>query len=275
MGTALANFYGKGNLSIFILALFTAMGFQITSNLANDYGDGIKGADSEDRIGPQRMLQSGRLSRKELKGGIWVSIGINMVLVLCVIFLAFKEYGIAYPLLFLAMGLLSIWAAVKYTVGTSAYGYMGLGDVFVFVFFGGLAVLGSMFLYTKFLTPQAILLACTIGFLSTAVLNLNNLRDHESDKKAGKKTLIVRMGFRNGKLYHALLLFLGLLCFTCFVLLNSNQWYQFVCLITCVPIAIHMWKVHKIEQPASLDPELKRLALGTFGMAVLFYIGFN
>lgn len=275
VGTGLAGFYGTKNWILFALALLTAIGFQITSNLANDYGDGVKGTDNADRIGPKRMLQSGLLSRKELKIGIWLSSMINLGLVILVVSLAFNRSEMVYPIVFLGLGTLCIWAAIKYTVGTSAYGYRGLGDVFVFLFFGVLAVLGSMFLYTKFLTKQAILPACAMGFLSTAVLNLNNLRDHESDKKAGKNTMIVRMGFQNGKYYHNLLVLSGLLTFSTFVLMNSKEWYQFGCLAALIPIALHMRKVYTIKQPALLDPELKKLALGTFAMAVVFFIGFN
>ena len=142
VGTALANFYGKSNNSIFILALLTAIGFQITSNFANDYGDGVKGTDNEERIGPKRALQSGLLSRKVLKKGIIFSIVINIILVLAVVYFSFGLENIEYILLFMALGAFCIWAAIKYTVGSSAYGYKGLGDVFVFVFFGLLAVLG-------------------------------------------------------------------------------------------------------------------------------------
>jgi len=149
VGTALANFYGKNDSLIFILALLTTIGFQVTSNFANDYGDGVKGTDNDDRVGPKRALQSGLLTREELKKGIVISIVISLVLVAAVLYFSFGVENIEYFALFGVLGFLSIWAAIKYTVGKSAYGYKGLGDVFVFAFFGLLAVLGSLFLYTK------------------------------------------------------------------------------------------------------------------------------
>ena len=149
VGTGLANFYGKNDIPIFLLALLTAIGFQITSNFANDYGDGVRGTDNDHRIGPKRALQSGSLSRKELKRGIIFSIIIDILLVIAAVYLSFGLENLTYTMLFMALGGISIWAAIKYTIGSSAYGYRGLGDVFVFVFFGLLAVVGSMFLFTK------------------------------------------------------------------------------------------------------------------------------
>ncbi|MCJ7467143.1 MAG: 1,4-dihydroxy-2-naphthoate octaprenyltransferase, partial [Maribacter sp.] len=178
IGTALANFHGKSDGLIFILALFTTVAFQITSNFANDYGDGVKGTDNESRIGPKRAFQSKLLTANELKAGIFSSIITSSFLVAAVLYVSFGKEDLEYIVLFGSLGVISIWAAIKYTVGNSAYGYKGLGDIFVFVFFGLVAVLGAMFLYTKTIFWTALLPACTCGFLSTGVLNLNNLRDY-------------------------------------------------------------------------------------------------
>ncbi len=275
VGTGLASFYEKKDLSIFILALLTTVGFQVTSNFANDYGDGVKGTDNEDRIGPKRAFQSGLLSRKELKIGILIAVLISTVFALSALFLAFGTNDIEYFTLFVVLASLSIWAAIKYTVGKSAYGYKGLGDIFVFLFFGLLAVLGSLFLYTKFITAFAWLPAITVGALSTGVLNLNNLRDVVSDKKANKNTVIVKMGFENGKKYHYVLLIVSFLAMLAFIVFNFKYWYQFIPLLAFIPIAVHFRTVVKTEKPVLLDPELKKLALSTFLMSILFYITFN
>ena len=275
VGTALASFYGFYDTTIFVLALFTTIGFQITSNFANDYGDGIKGTDNDERIGPKRTYQSGLLSRKELKTGILVSVIINFLLVIAVVYFSFGTRNLWYITAFTVLGIASIWAAIKYTVGTSAYGYRGLGDVFVFVFFGLLGVLGSMFLYTKFLTVSSVLPGITIGLLSTGVLNLNNLRDYESDKRAKKNTLVVQMGFANGKKYHYALLITGFLCMVLFTLYHFNNWYNCIYFLAFVPVFLHLQRVYKIKDPAALDPELKKLALGTFLLALLFYLSYN
>lgn len=274
VGSALARFYGKNDLLIFILALLTTVGFQVTSNFANDYGDGVKGTDNADRIGPKRALQSGLLTRKELKNGILISIAICIILVAAVLYFSFGTQQIEYFVLFGVLGSLSIWAAIKYTVGTSAYGYRGLGDIFVFAFFGLLAVLGSLFLYTKFITLFAWLPAIAIGALSTAVLNLNNLRDFESDKKANKNTLIVKMGVEKGKTYHYSLVAIAFICMLLFIVFNFEVWYQFIPLLAFLPIGMHVLKVIRTEAPQRLDPELKKLALSTFLMSFLFYITF-
>ncbi len=275
MGTALAGFYGQTDVLLFTLALLTTIGFQVTSNFANDYGDGVKGTDNEDRIGPKRALQSGLLSRKTLKNGIIVSVIIDLLLVIALLYVAFGTEYITYFMLFTGLGCLSVWAAIKYTVGKSAYGYKGLGDIFVFVFFGLLAVLGSFFLYTKFITLMAVLPAISIGALSTGVLNLNNLRDFESDKKANKNTLIVKMGFEKGKIYHLTLLLVAFISVLCFIVYNFENWHQFLPLLAFVPILVHLLKVIKVKKPVLLDPELKKLALSTFVLSLLFYFTFK
>ncbi|MGI9553126.1 MAG: 1,4-dihydroxy-2-naphthoate octaprenyltransferase [Aurantibacter sp.] len=272
VGTALAKYHGNSDTLIFILALLTTIGFQITSNFANDYGDGVKGTDNALRIGPKRALQGGLLSQKELKHGIIVSIIISLILVIGVVSYAFGTEQIAYLLLFSVLGVFSLWAAIKYTVGKSAYGYHGLGDLFVFVFFGLLAVLGSMFLYTKFITLQALLPATAIGLLCTAVLNLNNLRDFESDKEANKNTLVVLMGFQNGKKYHYALLLIAFLCTLCFIALNFDNWQAYIPLLAFVFIFVHLRKVYNTKDPILFDPELKKLALSTFFLALLIFI---
>lgn len=275
VGTALARKQGFFELGIFVLALLTTIGFQVTSNFANDYGDGVKGTDNEDRIGPSRALQSGLLSRPVLKKGIIVSILISMALAMVLIYLAFGTENLLYVILFFLLGSLSIWAALKYTIGSNAYGYMGLGDVFVFLFFGLLGVLGSMFLYTKELDWVSLLPAVSIGLLCVGVLNLNNLRDVVSDKKSGKNTLVVKMGFSNGKRYHFALISVALLCFSTYILLENISLVKTYFMLAFVPILIHLVTVMKTQEPRNLDGELKKLALSTFALAILFYIAIN
>ena len=275
MGTALAEYYGYSDFLIFLLALLTTVGFQLTSNLANDYGDGIKGTDNADRIGPQRTFQGGLLSRKELKTGIAVTALASFLLALTLILYAFQHQHVFYVLLFSFLGLASIWASINYTIGDRAYGYRGLGDVFVFIFFGLLSVLGSMFLYTKFLTFSAILPAITIGLLSTGVLNLNNLRDFNSDKKANKRTMVGWLGLANGKRYHYFLLLTAFACMFLFTLMHYQNGKSLICLLAFIPIFFHLGKITAIREAADFDPELKKLALSTFLLALLSYLLFN
>ena len=275
VGTALARYQGQFNWPIFILALLTTVGFQVTSNFANDYGDGVKGTDNEDRIGPARALQSGSISRKALKQGILVSVIISMFLALALVYLAFGLDNLPYILVFMVLGVLSIWAAIKYTVGSNAYGYRGMGDLFVFLFFGLLGVLGSMFLYTKSLDWNALFPAVAIGLLCVAVLNLNNLRDIASDKKHGKITMVVKMGFEKGKRYHFFLILMALICFSLFIFIKGFGWKQSFFMLAFLPLLIHLRKVNQTTNPGNLDTELKKVALSTFLLSLLFLISVN
>lgn len=275
VGTALANFKGFRNSEIFWLALLTTVAFQITSNFANDYGDGTKGTDDEHRIGPKRALQSGLLSKSHLKRGIGISIVISFSLALLLIYKAFAYQHWSYFIVFLLLGIFCIWAAIRYTMGDTPYGYRGLGDVFVFIFFGLVAVLGSMFLYTKSVGLIDFLPAFSIGSLCVAVLNLNNLRDVVSDKIHGKQTLVVKMGFANGKKYHTALIGLALLSLSLFAAITYYSPLGLFYLLAFIPILLHLRKVLKTNEPLQLDPELKKLALSTFFLALLFYISIN
>ncbi|KSA14260.1 1,4-dihydroxy-2-naphthoate octaprenyltransferase [Maribacter dokdonensis] len=274
VGTALAAYYGATNVTIFILALCTTIGLQVTSNFANDYGDGVKGTDGDDRIGPKRALQSGLLTAAELKRGIYISIVINAVLIISLIITSFGIKDVLYPVLFLVLGALAIWAAIKYTVGKSAYGYQGLGDVFVFIFFGLVSVLGSMFLYLKFIDLIAVLPAIAIGLLSVGVLNLNNMRDIKSDTAVGKNTLAVKMGLSKAKKYHYTILVVSFLCLFYFLFTTNASQLRYVSLVGYLPILVHLRKVALTNKAAELDPELKKLALSTFCIAVLFFISY-
>ncbi len=274
VGSGMASIYGKSDTAIFIWALLSTLGLQIISNLANDYGDGIKGTDNEERIGPARAMQSGSLTARELKSGILLCVLITLVFMGMLLYEAFNGYP-AYFLLFTFLGALAVWAAIRYTVGDSAYGYKGLGDLFVFGFFGLLAVLGTLFLYTKDLRATDALPAVAIGLLSTAVLNLNNMRDSASDAKAGKNTLAVKLGMRNAKRYHYALLLLSVVCMAGYLSIYSTDWTHYLCLLAYVPLGLHTLKVHGVKEPENFDPELKKVALSTFALAVFFYLTFN
>lgn len=272
VGTAIASLYTSIDFLVFTLAIFTTIGFQVTSNFANDYGDGVKGTDNDNRIGPKRVLQRGLLTRKTLKKGIVVSIAVDVVLVIALLYCAFGRDNLFLSILFLVLGGLSIWAAINYTVGNKAYGYRGLGDLFVFIFFGLVGVLGSLFLYIKMVPISAVLPAVSVGLLSVGVLNLNNLRDINSDKASGKNTVVVKMGFEKGKQYHSLLLILAFLAISIFTWIKYIHFSQLFCLLAFIPIFIHLNFVRKNNSPKVLDPELKKLALSTFLLAILFFI---
>lgn len=274
VGTGIASMYTTIDYLVFTLAILTTVGFQVTSNFANDYGDGVKGTDNENRLGPRRALQSGLLTRKTLKKGIIISVIIDVFLVIALLYFAFGSENVFLSLFFLVLGGFSIWAAIYYTIGSKAYGYRGLGDLFVFVFFGLVGVLGSLFLFIKTIPSSAVFPAVSIGLLSVGVLNLNNLRDFVSDKQSGKNTVVVKMGFEKGKQYHALLLLFSFLSICIYTIINYSEFPQLFCLIAFIPVFLHLDFVRKNTNPKLLDPELKKLALSTFLMAVLFYVSY-
>lgn len=257
---------------IFWFAILTTIGFQVLSNFANDYGDGIKGTD-KNRKGEARMVSSGAITPNQMKSAMIITAIITLVIALLLIYFAFGRENFGFSLLFFGLGVLSIVAAIKYTVGNSPYGYSGFGDIFVFLFFGLLSVLGSYFLYTKHLDFEILLPAISVGLLSAAVLNLNNLRDREEDKRNNKNTLVVRLGIEKSKRYHYFLIFGALVAALTYVLLDFKTIYQFLFLVAFLPLLKNVKTVSQNKIPAELDSELKKVALSTFLFAILLGIG--
>ena len=207
LGSLIALSEGYWNWTIFILAFLTTLFLQVLSNYANDYGDGIRGTDAE-RIGERRVVASGDISPKQMKNAIVLFSVLSALTAFLLIFISFKE-NFLWALLFIFLTFACVWAAIKYTVGKNAYGYAGMGDVFVFIFFGIISVWGSYTLYQHQEFDFIIFIpAVAIGLLSSAVLNLNNMRDMETDKRSGKNTLPLRIGFKNAKIYQTLLILL-------------------------------------------------------------------
>lgn len=258
--------------SVFWLAILTTIGFQILSNFANDYGDGVKGTD-DNREGEERLVASGVITPKQMKNAMIITAVLTLIVALLLIYVSFGKENFLYSIIFFLLGIASIISAIKYTVGKSAYGYSGFGDVFVFLFFGLLAVVGTYFLYTKQLNFQIFLPAIAVGLLSTAVLNLNNMRDRINDKKVGKNTLVVKLGSEKAKMYHYFLIIGALIVGLTYVILNYQSPLQFLFLVAFIPLFLNILTVSKNKIPAELDSELKKVALSTFLFAILFGFG--
>ncbi|WP_396209676.1 1,4-dihydroxy-2-naphthoate octaprenyltransferase [Flavobacterium sp.] len=254
---------------IFILALVTTLAFQILSNFANDYGDGIKGTDAH-RIGEKRMVASGAITPQDMKKAVILMSVFSLVVAVGLIYVSFGAEHFLYSVLFLLLGLASISAAIKYTVGSTAYGYSGFGDVFVFVFFGWISVIGSNFLFTHFLDWKLLLPASSIGLLSVAVLNLNNMRDIENDTIAGKNTLVVKMGLDWAKKYQEACISIASILFIVFCLLVKITAIPVI--LINIPLILHIGKIKKSEKYEDFDLELKKVALSTFALSVLFWL---
>jgi 1,4-dihydroxy-2-naphthoate octaprenyltransferase len=272
-GIIVGSFYamsqGMFNWNIIVFALLTTLGLQILSNFANDYGDGVKGTDNNERVGPKRAVQSGAISPAEMKRAIVITSVITLLFAVTLIYFAFKEKYLVFSLVFLVLGILAIASAIRYTVGKGAYGYRGYGDVFVFIFFGLVSTFGVYFMFSKTLDWLLLLPATSIGFLSIGVLNLNNMRDEESDRKAGKNTIVVKNGNAWAKKYHYFLVITAMILVLIFAFLNDFHIDQYIFVVAYFPMISHLITVYRNKTPRLLDPELKKLAISTFLLSVL------
>ncbi|MDG6881860.1 1,4-dihydroxy-2-naphthoate octaprenyltransferase [Phocoenobacter uteri] len=269
VGSALAYGNGSFNGITTLLAFLTTILLQILSNFANDYGDHVKGSDTQERIGPLRAIQQGEISAEQLKKAIYVLIGLSLLSGLSLIFYAYQSWQdlIAFSLL----GVLAIVCAITYTVGKKPYGYIGLGDISVLIFFGFLAVLGTFYLQAHTLPLIIFLPACSCGLLSVAVLNINNLRDINQDKLVGKNTLIVRIGSQNGRIYHLILLSLAVIFYLLFAIFTHQSWQGFLFLITTPLLIKHAIKIYYHQDPSELRPLLGQMA----GLALITNLVFS
>ncbi|MDI5897562.1 1,4-dihydroxy-2-naphthoate octaprenyltransferase [Flavobacterium yafengii] len=266
------------NWRLFGFAILTTLGLQILSNFANDYGDGMKGTDNADRVGPKRAIQSGVITPQAMKRAIIITSALTLLSAMLLIYYAFTDTNLWYSLFYLVLGILSIVSAIRYTVGNTAYGYRGFGDVFVFVFFGLVSTLGVNFLYSKQLDLLLVLPAMAIGLLSVGVLNLNNMRDEASDRKSNKNTIVVKIGGAKAKIYHYFLIVTAMVLVLIFAILfdyyedpepHKFNFDLYIFLIAYIPLTKHLITVYKNQNPKELDPELKKLALSTFALSVL------
>lgn len=286
-GIILGSFLPEVNIVfdwlIFTLALLTAFGLQILSNLANDYGDFTKGTDNEHRVGPQRALQSGVITQVEMKRALFLCGALTFILGIALIAMAFGPDQMFQALGMLGLGVAAIWAAIRYTVGKRPYGYAGLGDVFVVGFFGLVSILGVSFLYLGEINAALIYPALSYGFLSAGVLNINNMRDIENDRNSNKRTLVVLMGGEKARIYHALLILAALACqFIYLWNLNLSACFsptsnppdvrlRFLALLGFIPVLINSLQVLKPKKnPAEYNPFLKGLSLGSLFQVLIF-----
>lgn len=257
---------------IVVLCLLTTLFFQVLSNYANDYGDAVKGTDNENRVGPKRAVQSGEITRKEMKNAMIITSVLSLITSLGVIYTSFGKENFVAALIYFVLAIASVGAAIKYTVGKSAYGYRGLGDLFVFIFFGWVSTLGSYYLFGHTIDLHVIFPATAIGLLSISVLNMNNMRDVENDTVMGKNTLVVKMGFEKAKQYHLWLIIIATILFNLYAINTFSKWYQYIYVIGFIPLLKNIGIVSKATNPRSLDPELKRLSLSTFLISLLLVL---
>ncbi|NPA37052.1 MAG: 1,4-dihydroxy-2-naphthoate polyprenyltransferase [Chlorobi bacterium] len=272
-GSFLAYFYGYFRIDVLLWASLTTLFLQILSNLANDYGDYVSGADGKHRKGPDRMMQSGRITAEAMKKAIAVFAVLSFLSGITLLYVTFRGRVSLLFVMFVLLGIGAIAAAMKYTMGKNPYGYRGLGDLFVFIFFGLVGVAGTYFLHSLSLNVYIWLPAVSVGLLSSGVLNVNNIRDEESDRVSGKNTLVVMMGGKKARIYHIVLVNAAVILLVIFTLLQFRSSWQFLFLLTLPLFFKHLSVVVKNYDNSKLDPELKRLALLTFFTVLLFGLG--
>ena len=273
LGSFLAAADGVFRWNIFLLAALTSLLLQILSNLANGYGDFTKGTDSHQRIGPDRMVSTGAITPHQM---VWAIVIVSLLALLSgisLIIIGFPDGNVFLKLVYLMLGLAAIGAAINYTVGKNPYGYSGFGDIFVFLFFGLLAVVGTYFLHGQTLRMEVFLPAISLGLLSTGVLNLNNLRDERSDILTHKHTLVVKMGGKWGRIYHAALIIFAILTASIYVSLVFHSIYQLLFILSIPFLIRNMVVVLSNKVPSELNVELRNLSLSTLLFSVTFGIG--
>ena len=273
VGSALAVMDGGFRWSVFVLAALTTVLLQILSNMANDYGDFVNGKDTAERVGPKRMVQSGEISVPTMLKGMIVVGVLCAITGVSLIWIGTRGIDISNMLIFGVLGVAAIAAAIKYTVGKNPYGYRGLGDLFVFIFFGLVGVIGTYFMHTQSFRWDLLLPASSIGFLSMGVLNMNNMRDYEADKNAGKRTIVVAMGERNAALYHLFLMSGSILLTVIFTLTNYHSSRQWLFLLCTPLLVLNLKKVFSYKNGLELYPELPRVSMAALVFALMFLLG--
>ena len=273
LGSLLGYADGKFKWGVFVFGTLTTLFLQILSNLANDYGDARKGTDSDKRIGPLRVTQTGLVSQKAMRRMIALFVTLSLASGSLLIWTGLRDRNMLFYGLFFLLGFSAIFAAIKYTIGRRPYGYLGFGDVMVFIYFGILGVAGTHFLHTLSFHPTILLPASSIGLLSVGVLNLNNMRDRENDALNGKNTLVVRMGFQWAKIYHVVLLFSAFLLGLAYTIIHFESVVQLMFLLPMPLLASDIRQVIINTVPVELNRELKKLAVATLLFSLSFGLG--
>lgn len=270
-GSAVAGWQGSFSALIAGLALLTALLLQILSNLANDYGDAVKGTDNEQRLGPQRAIQSGLVTPAAMRKAMLLNIGLTIASGLSLIAIATDNLQDMFG--FMLLGLMAIAASIAYTVGNKPYGYRGLGDLSVLMFFGWLGVAGTYYLQAGQIDSNIMLPATACGLLAVGVLNINNLRDIDNDRACGKLTLAVRMGPEWGRKYHLFLLVGSVLCLALFAALEIHSPYGWLFILSAPLLFKHGKQVLTAADGAALRPMMATMVKCALLTNLLFAAG--
>lgn len=275
LGNFLAYAAGKFSILTAFLAILTTLLLQILSNFANDLGDSKNGVDNKNRKVALRTVQTGKISASEMKNAVIIAASLSFISGISLLYFALQDAKPQTIITFVILGILAILAAIAYTVGKRPYGYMGLGDISVFIFFGWVGTFGTYYLQTEVLNYYILIPASGCGFLSVAVLNLNNLRDLENDRKTGKLSIPVRIGKLYGFYYQKTIMLLGICTFIIYLMYQGKpiQLSQNIIIMAgWYPLVQIIKQLNSKMTPAQIDPYLKKTALSTLFMIVIFGI---
>jgi len=273
MGCFLAYADGSFEGTVAILSVLTTIFLQVLSNFANDYGDAVSGKDSDLREGPRRAVHAGQITAPAMRNAIILFSALSFVTGIALLYFALQNAPIRVFWVFLGIGLACIAAAITYTAGKRPYGYVGLGDVSVLIFFGWVGVLGTYYLHTLIWNWNLLLPATSCGLFAVAVLNINNIRDIASDRATGKNSIPVRLGRDRAVMYHWAILITGMGCVLVYTFTHFSQYTQFLFLLSFPLFVRNGLAVSRLHKAAELDPYLKQMALSTLLFVVLFGIG--
>ncbi|AKD54155.1 1,4-dihydroxy-2-naphthoate polyprenyltransferase [Spirosoma radiotolerans] len=273
LGSFLALANRHFNWQIAVLATLTTIFLQILSNFANDYGDAVSGKDTELRVGPRRAVATGDITKEAMLRGIILMSVLALVCGVGLLAVAFYNVEPKIFWFFFMLGLLSIAAAIGYTNGKRPYGYAGFGDIAVLIFFGWVGVLGTYFLYTLSFNPLLLLPATSVGLFATGVLNVNNIRDIETDTMTGKRSIPARLGLPLAIRYHWGLLITGMVCAVAYSFLTDATAVGYLYVLSFPLFILNGRAIATHKRPAELNARLGQLALTTLLFVILFGLG--
>ena len=260
------------NTKVLALELLTALFLQILSNLSNDYGDTVHGADNAERKGPKRAVQSGAISLAQMRGAMAIFAALSLISGIMLLCASFATIGVCGLITLFVIGLLSIVASITYTAGKHPYGYIAMGDISVFLFFGLVGVAGCYYLHAGSVPARIWLMASSVGLLSVGVLNMNNIRDMDSDREAGKTTIPILLGRRGAKTYHFCVMTTAIALLIIYIVLFGTKW-QFCGLAVIPPLMANAFRTLHEDSHAFFDSQLKLISVSTFILSVLLLIG--
>lgn len=274
LGILLAVADWKVDIWTAVLIVITTVCLQILSNLSNELGDVLNGTDTAERVGPQYGLNSGALSIAEMKVLIGLFVGLCIVFGTLMTWRAFGTLWDMTPILVLMLGAAAIMGAMKYTLGHNPYGYRAKGDLYVFLFFGLVSVLGAYFVCTQGvgLHWKLLLPAAGVGCFSVGVLNVNNIRDMKTDA-VNRVTIAIKLGMHRARIYQTVLIVLGWACMAVYCLLCWPSVWHWMWVVTLPLYVKHLAGVWTREDRA-LDPMLPLLVMSTFALCLLMGLGF-